>query len=318
MTAAVVTEVRAGRRPWEPVVLRGGAADPAPAAHPEQVAAPLTLARRAAGLTVTELARALHVSRPTVSMWERGSRGVARHYWAPLGAALRLSPDEVGALFAQQPPARMDSTRLPSLGWARRAAGISQFALARRLGVAPTTVSMWETAGVRVALPVVAELAGILGTDVATLTADPPAPRPETRPLRGARRAAGMTWREAAALLGIAVSTLARYEAGERPVPVAVLRKMAVLYRRPVAELLRLREDIVPLPHGARWRPEDVPVAIRALRTAAGMSKVALGRVLGRSGQAVRSWETGRTRPTAATCRRLEAVFGLPAGRFPY
>ena len=56
---------------------------------------------------------------------------------------------------------------------------------------------------------------------------------------------------------------------------------------------------------------------IRALRTAAGMTKVGLGRAVGRSGQAVAGWEAGRTRPTPGTFRRLEVVFGLSAGRFP-
>jgi transcriptional regulator with XRE-family HTH domain len=161
------------------------------------------------------LGRALHVSRPTVSMWEHGTRGVARHYWSALGAALGLTDDEVAALFTAQMPARLDGTRLPSLGRVRRAAGVSQHALAASVGVAPTTVSMWETAGVRVPLPIAPELARVLDTEVDRLASEPPAPGPETRPLRGYRRAAGMSWREAAAHLGIAVATLARYEAGQ-------------------------------------------------------------------------------------------------------
>jgi transcriptional regulator with XRE-family HTH domain len=163
----------------------------------------------------------------------------------------------------------------------------------------------------------VVDLARILGADVSALCADRPPPEPEIRPLRALRRAAGMTWREAAAHLDLSVSTLARYESGERRTPVAVLRRMAVVYRRPPGQLLRFSSDVTPLPPGYRWRPEDLPQAVQALRTAAGLSKVELGRLLGRSGQAVRAWETGRTRPTAATCRRLEAVFGLPAGKLP-
>jgi transcriptional regulator with XRE-family HTH domain len=316
MTAALLQPVAGPRRGWAPVVLPGGAG--APVTGFEERTSGLTAARRAAGLSVTELARALHVSRPTVSMWERGVRGVARHYWPALGAALALDLDAVAGLFAGQPPARLDGVRLPSLQLARRASGLTQQGLAERLGVAPTTLSMWESGGVRVPALTVAELVRILGVDVEALSENPPAPGPDDRPLRALRRAAGMTWREAAAHLDISVGTLARYESGERSTPVAVLRKMSAVYRRPPRELLCFSGAVVPLPASCPWQPEDVPQAIQALRTAVGLSKADLGRMLGRSGQAVRAWETGRTRPAEATCRRLEAVFGLPAGTLPH
>ncbi len=52
---------------------------------------PLTTARIRAGLTVTELAEAVHVSRPTASRWERNQRAVARYHWPMLASALRLT-----------------------------------------------------------------------------------------------------------------------------------------------------------------------------------------------------------------------------------
>src|SRR3954451_8383014 len=88
--------------------------------------------------------------------------------------------------------------------------------------------------------------------------------------------------------------------------------------RRPVAEVLTACGiELLPLPARARWRPEDLPEGIRAARTAAGLSKVALGRAIGRSGQAIRGWENGRSRPDSAMCRCLEVVLGLPAGKLP-
>jgi len=280
---------------------------------------PLTMARRAAGLSVTALARSVHVARTTVSMWERGRRGVARHYWPALGAALGLEPGEVAALFVGYPPARMDGVRLPSLGRVRRAAGLTQQELAELLGVAPTTLSMWESSGVPVPSTLAALISRILGVPPRWLAAPPPAPPPDARPLRRLRRAAGMSQREAAAHLGITVGSLARYEAGERRTPMVVLRRMAGAYQRPVAELLQHGGcTILPLPRGPRWRPQDVPAAITALRLAAGLTKVDLGRLTERSGQAVGAWEAGRTRPSTATCRRLETIFGLPGGQLPY
>lgn len=278
---------------------------------------PLTRARRAAGLTVADLARALHVARTTVSVWEQARRGVARHYWPALGSALGLEPDEVAALFTDYRPARLDGVRLPSLGRARRAAGLTQQALAELVGVAPTTLSMWECAGVPVPSATTKRLGWVLGVAPRSLAA-PSTPEPDPRPLRRLRRAARMSRREAAAQLGISVGSLARYEAGERGTPIPVLRRMAAAYGRPVSELLKHAGcEILPLPPGSRWRPDQVPAAITALRVAAGLSKVDLGRLVGRSGQAVGGWESGRTRPTPVTCRRLETIFGLPAGRLP-
>lgn len=285
---------------------------------PGGVRSPLTRARLAAGLSVVDLAQAVHVARTTVSAWERAQRGVARHHWPALGAALRLEPDEVAALFADYPRARLDGARLPSLARARRAAGLRQRTLAELIGVAPTTLSMWESAGVPVPLALASRLAQLLDVDLRLLTSRPAPTGPDPRPLRRLRTAARMSRREAAAQLGISVGSLSRYEAGERRVPVPVLRRMAAAYGRPVSELLRHGGcDILPL-SARRWQPEQVPAALAALRTGAGLTKVGLGRLVGRSGQAVAAWESGRSRPGAAACRRLETIFGLPAGRLPY
>jgi transcriptional regulator with XRE-family HTH domain len=278
----------------------------------------LTLARLRAGLTVTELARALHVARPTVSIWERGDRGVARSYWPALAAALGLREDELPKLFEGSPPARLDAVRLPSLAPVRRARGMTQRALAERLDVAPTTLAMWETAGVRVHVARTQQLCVVLGVDLTSLTVEPPAQTPDPRPLRGHRRAAGMSRAEAATALGVSMGTLARYEAGERPTPIPVVRRMARAYGRSVEDLLPYSGSrLVPLPPNRRWRPEEVPQAIRALRTAAGLTRVGLGRAVGRSGNTVARWEAGHTLPMPGTLRRLEVIFGIAPGRFP-
>jgi transcriptional regulator with XRE-family HTH domain len=281
--------------------------------------ATLTAARVAAGMTVAELARAVHLSRPTVSMWEKGTRRPARRYWPALGSALGLTLDEVAALFVDHPPSRLDGEPLPSLGPLRRRRGLAQRALAGLVGVAPTTLSMWETSGTRVPAGVAEELARVLDVALTELAASPQgSPCVDPRPLRRLRKEAGMSQREAAAHLRIAVGTLARYESGERSTPVAISRRMAAAYQRPTAELLaHCGIDLPAFPSGTPWCPADLPHVIRAARMAAGLTKAQLGRVVGRSGQAVSAWEVGRTRPSAVTCRRLEAVFRFPAGSLP-
>ncbi|WP_448624977.1 helix-turn-helix transcriptional regulator [Geodermatophilus sp. URMC 64] len=93
---------------------------------------------------------------------------------------------------------------------------------------------------------------------------------------------------------------------------------MAAVYRFPAPLVLAAAGiELLPLPAGARWDSGDVPAGLRAARVAAGLTKVALGRAVGRSGQTVHGWETGRTCPDAGTCRRLEAVLGLQAGKLP-
>lgn len=280
---------------------------------------PLREARLRAGLSVAQLARAIGVSRPTVALWEQGRRRPAQTYWSALGAALELPVEHVAELFAGYRPARFDSRPLPSLATSRRSAGLTQRQLAGRLGVAATTLSMWETSGVPVPVDAIAALARLLQTPEESLRATPTHGRvPDPRPLRQARRQAAMSQREAAAYLGVAVGSLARYESGERRPPLRVVRAMAVAYQRPLAELLRHSgRELRPLPPGRPWRPEQVPQALLALRTAAGMTKAELGRTLGRSGQAVRSWEIGRSLPTQGTYRRLELLFPVSRGRFP-
>jgi transcriptional regulator with XRE-family HTH domain len=284
----------------------------------ERTASELTLARRRVGLSVTDLARRVHVSRPSVSMWEKGARRAGRAYWPALGAALELSLDQVAALFHGYPPSRYDRLRLPSLAPTRRASGRTQRDLAAEVGVAASSLSTWE-GGAAVPAVHARALARALGTDVTRLSEPPPrevAVEPDLRPLRRLRRDAGMSQREAAALLGIAIGTLARYESGERSTPVPVVRAMARSYRRPVREVLQHGGvALVPLPTAAVWSPEVRPQAIRALRTTEGLSKEGLGRLIGRSGQAIRRWEDGAGLPDAASVRRLEVVFRLPPGK---
>jgi ribosome-binding protein aMBF1 (putative translation factor) len=86
---------------------------------------------------------------------------------------------------------------------------------------------------------------------------------------------------------------------------------MALIYRRPTSELLeRYARPRSALPRQP-WTENDLPHVLTALREAAGLTRVGLGRQVGRSGQAVRCWETGRTQPPPLVRRRLERVLRL-------
>jgi len=320
VTATLGTPQRSGS--LAPPVLVGGSVrtEAGRPARPDVLPRTLAEARKAAGLTVGAMAEAMFCSRSNVSQWERAARRPPRAYWPRLGALLGLEPEQLARLLADHPPARFDARPLPSLGAVRRQRGLTQRGLADIVGVAPTTLAMWENAGTRVAQGVADELARVLDTDVAVLAAAqrPTDPAPDPRPLRQLRISCRMSLREAATHLRIARITLVRYEGGERRPPVHVIRGMALLYRRPLRELLDLCGiRLAPLPAGRPWRSEDVAEGLRAARTAVGLSRAGLGRVVDRSGQAVRGWEEGRTLPAAPTRRRLERVLGLPVGTLP-
>jgi transcriptional regulator with XRE-family HTH domain len=186
-----------------------------------------------ARMTIADLARAVHVARPTVSLWESGRRRPARHHWPALAAALDLEPVQVGHLFPDHPSARLDTQRLPGLAAQQRRRGLTQAMLAARVRVAPSTLAMWETRHVPVPLGTVHHLARVLHSDAARLSAPAlESVSPDPRPLRRYRRRAGLSQREAAAYLGISLASLARYEADLRRPSVTTARAMAATYRQ--------------------------------------------------------------------------------------
>lgn len=281
-------------------------------------ASALCRARLAAGLTTTQLARKLGVAPSSVSRWENGVRTPAPEIWPRLAMALRLDPSLRDAVLAANPPRRSDGACLPGLGQLRRERGLTQRAFCSALGIGPTAAIGWEHGRVRVPVHRLDDVAGALGVDRATLLAlgsRAPRERPGERPLSDLRRAAGLTQRELALHLGVSLRTVAHWEAGTRPVPVAAGRPLARILRRPLARILvaaGLRPERVPSPH--TWRPGDLPRIVAALRRSSGWSAATLGRRIGVSGWTVRSWEAGSTLPSSSACQRLELVYGLPRG----
>lgn len=273
----------------------------------------------AAGMTVAGLARAVHVARPTMSLWESGRRRPARHYWPALATALNIRPAQVAQLFPGHPPARMDAQPLPGLAAQRRRRGLTQRAVAEHLGVAPSTLAMWETRHVPVPPETADHLARLLHTDPTRLTAPSlEAVATDPRPLRRYRRRLGLSQREAATYLGISLASLARYEAGDRQPSVTTARAMAAIYRLPFEDIVAAcRLTLPPIPTSYPWSPEQVAGGLHAARLAAGLTAVALGRAVSRSGQVVHAWETGRRRPDDDTCRRLEFALHLAPGTVP-
>jgi transcriptional regulator with XRE-family HTH domain len=279
-------------------------------------ASPLCRARLAAGLTMTQVAIKLGVAPSTVSRWENCVRTPAPELWPRLAAVLALDPGHWGAVLQTNPTRRSDGVRLPGLGQLRRDRGLTQRAFRTALGICMTTAIDWEHGRVRVPRHRLDDVARELGVDpsmLLRLAAPVPRARRGERALADLRQAAGLTQREMALHLGVSLRTVAHWEAGTRPVPLAAARPLALVLRRPlplVAAAARLRLLPVPSPH--TWRPADLADVVAQLRRSSGWSAAALGRRIGVSGWMVRSWESGSTLPSLSACQRLELVHGLP------
>jgi transcriptional regulator with XRE-family HTH domain len=279
-------------------------------------ASSLCRARLAAGLTMTQLAMKLGVAPSTISRWENGVRTPSPQVWPRLAAALRLDPALRTSVLAGNPARRSDGVHLPGLGDLRRGRGLTQREFRTALGIGATAVISWEHGRVRVPADRLGDVARALGVDLSTLLrVGALATRRRTggRPLADLRRAAGLTQREMALHLGVSVRTVAHWEAGTRPVPRAVARRLARLLRRPLSCVLQA-VDLPPaqVPNPRKWLPADLPQVVTVLRRSSGWSAAAVGRRVGVSGWTVRSWESGSTLPPLSACQRLELVHGLP------
>ena len=142
-----------------------------------------------------------------------------------------------------------------------------------------------------------------------------PDERPRQRPLPALRRAAGVSQEELAHHVGVSVRTIKHWEAGTRPVPLAVVRPMARCLQRPLRTVLAAAGlELPPVPSPRSWPAVGLPEVLTALRRSSGWSAAAVGRRIGVSGSTVRGWERGSSRPSVSAARRLEMMHGLPAG----
>jgi transcriptional regulator with XRE-family HTH domain len=98
------------------------------------------------GLRQEHVAAELGVTVTTISAWETGRNGVVTRYLPRVAAFLGYDPEPEPATFAERIRA------------ARHRQGISQEALAQRLGLNVSTVTAWERGRVRKLFPRVRRL----------------------------------------------------------------------------------------------------------------------------------------------------------------
>ncbi|MBM7518542.1 helix-turn-helix domain-containing protein [Nocardioides nitrophenolicus] len=302
--------------------------DAAPARSAGRSSTPTLLrsVRTGRGLRAADLAAEIGVHPMSILRWERRERLPGPAHIHALARVLDLDPTRVADFFddarAAPPPPAAPGYRGCALRPLRWSAGVSAAAVARRAGVPVATVYNWEGGRARIPahrIPPIAELLGVPHDDLvsALATPTPIASRPAAPagPLRRLRHGSRLSQSRAARLAGVDRRSLGSWERGEARPSLAAVRRLARAYGVPVATVARAAGiEPPPLLDHRRWRPGDLPRVLRTLRAWAGLTQAEVARRCGCSSAAVRTWESGRTTPSARLTQRLEQTFGLRAG----
>jgi transcriptional regulator with XRE-family HTH domain len=247
-------------------------------------------------------------AQPGIDRWEVSRRSQVAREGGLVGRAIAALLDD-RVVHERPVPARPGRTRLglfagpappehdpreplaaAELVRLRRAAGLSQRALAERLGVDRGWIGQWETS----AAPIPAGRRGQIRAAIAapaTEAALPPAPAFDGDELRCARVTCGWSQGDLARRIGVTQSTISAWETNGRPIPPDV--------RPGLREILRARPAA---------KPPSTGVRLRQARQRAGISQRALAGQLGVQQSSVSQWELGYLVPDDA---RLEAALGL-------
>jgi transcriptional regulator with XRE-family HTH domain len=201
----------------------------------------------------------------------------------------------------------------------RQGRDLSAARVAELVGVSTHTVYNWERGATHVparqveplarALQLTADaLLAALDRPVSGCLVGPPSP------LARLRLRARISQVAAAHTLGISRSSIRVYESG-RPVPLAQLRRMAALYRVPMARLAAAGGVRCPRELDLKtWQPGDLGRVLRVLREWSGLTQGELALRIGASRDAVRAWENGRYQPGPPLRQSLEELYRLPEG----
>ena len=206
--------------------------------------------RRRRGVSVRRLATGLGLHVATIYNWEHG-RVLIPHAVVPdLAALLRIAPADLLSMLEGSPyPVSRPSAPLAPLRRLRRRAGLSQQAVAERIGYSRHSVGAWER-GVRPPLHAVRLLASVYGTPVSHLAAvvgleapaelSPSAWRPGDLPrvLRVLRSWSGRSQHDVARLCGCSVSAVRAWEAGRHAPGPALRAALEEIHRLDAGALL--------------------------------------------------------------------------------
>lgn len=273
----------------------------------------LEAARRRAGLRRIDLAARLGVSEETIRLWERGAVQPSPDRLARLISILSIE-ESLWQVDVSSPSDPADE--LPELARrlrAERAAlGLTQAAVAERLGIAQATYAGWETGRTTPGAQHAARIAELLGvTEEAVVELLGTSLRvdttgwPELGQLMGRRREVLQLSRAALAHeLGTTSRTIMAWELGYRRPPTHQLPALARALTVSVDDLVRA------LPR--RSAPSRLGELILARQRALGLQSTDVARLVGTTEPTVSRWINGHCRPTRENLRKLAAVLQMP------
>lgn len=281
-----------------------------------RLGAHLEAARQRAGMRRVDLALRLGVSEETIRLWERGAVQPTPERLARLIPVLAIE-----ASFWQQEPASAGHADddLPELArrlrTERTALGLTQAAVAERLGVAQATYAAWETGRATPGAQHAARLAALLGETegaVASIIAAPlvvdTSGWPQLGRLMGARRQALQLSRAALAQeIGTTSRTIMTWELGYRRPPASHLPALARALAVTVEELV----EAMP----RRSAPSRLGDLILARQRALGLHSTDVARLVGTTEPTVSRWINGHSRPGGHNLERLASVLRVPLGQ---
>jgi transcriptional regulator with XRE-family HTH domain len=278
-----------------------------------RLGAHLEAARIRAGLRRLDLAHRLGVSEESIRLWERGAVQPSEDHVVRLIPILAIE----GSLW--QGSAAPEPEELPELARRlrdeRKALGLTQAALARRVGMPLETYAAWETARSTPGVEHVARLAAHLGVSdeqAASLCGSSLeidfAGWPAFGQLVGARRQAlGLTRKTVAATIGVAPRALMTWELGYRRPPSALVLALAAALQVSANELA----DALP----RRAAPTRLGQLILARQRELGLRSVDVARLVGTTEPTLSRWINGHSRPIAKNRERLALALQVPFAR---
>jgi transcriptional regulator with XRE-family HTH domain len=280
----------------------------------------LRAARQRKGMTLSELARRVHVAPSTASRWETGRRRPHSSQLPILADALGVTLPECARLCAHAPPLATEAIRTGrGLALLRQGHGMSRAELAKRLGVARSTVSHWECGRRSAPLTRLQQLAHMLDLPLAeVIRAARRHPPQRVGALAQLRLRAGLTQQQVARQIERSYGSVSAWERGVRCPSWPDVRRLAATYGVSPVTIARAAGLEAPAYlDQRRWTGDRLSRVIRDLRSWTGMTRTVLAIAVGVRPQTITRWEAAQTRPTLQQLRRLEAAFGLPPNALP-
>ena len=242
--------------------------------------------RRELGLSQKQLAQFLGVRGRTLNKWESGTAFPGKN---PLKRLMQILSDDSFERVAEH-------AKFVELGQdikkGRKRLGLTQAALAARLGVAIKTVVTWELGG----KPSAAKLENVsswLAEEISASVATNPERHRIGKDIRRRRLALGISLNEVGRQLSVDPTTVRDWEAG-RFTP-----------RRENA--IRIAEWLAkPAPRSSQAAIEDVVRRMKERRRSLGWTQDRLTRHLGVGRNRVCEWEKGRGRPGPESLEKIE------------